>query len=56
MLKNLTDREFVMMILDERASDCTNQYAPLYQRLMATRMRVQKDIKALPTKGYLKEN
>jgi hypothetical protein len=52
-LQDMTDREFIMAVLDERASKCTNVYAPLSQRIHATRTRLQYSLDALPEKGYL---
>jgi hypothetical protein len=39
-LTEMTDREFLIGILDERISHCTNPYAPLALRIGATRARL----------------
>lgn len=35
-LKEITDQQFLITLLNERLNSCTNPYAPLSQRIKAT--------------------
>ena len=40
-LKEMPDTQFLSIILSEREGSCTNIYAPLTQRIQATRSRLE---------------
>jgi hypothetical protein len=40
-LKNLSDSQFLTILLNEREGNCTNIYAPLTKRIRATRLRLE---------------
>lgn len=40
-LKSISDKDFIVALLNERKNECTNAYAPLSLRLTATIARLQ---------------
>ena len=53
-LKNLSDREFLQQLINERRESLTNPYAPLSERLNATekRLRTQEHLTAPQKDSY----
>jgi len=44
-LKDLSNKQLIFRLINERQEDCTNIYAPLYQRLQKLRDWVEDNIK-----------
>ncbi len=40
-LQKMSDAQFLSILLSEREGDCTNIYAPLTERIKATKLRLE---------------